>query len=568
MVSAGLLEYAMTAGIVIAFAGLIMGAILDRRGIRHSVSGLGFRKKHFLMIIAIIALFVVMELVVIKPTQLLFFDDAIYQAMGQSLLHSGQAWMCDYGTPLTCFSGEIFHEPIGLSFNFAMAFLLFGIKLPVAFGTGLVLGAVSVFMTFFVALMLLKRIGAASFAMLLMALTPVLLVWAQPTNSDVATLAYSLIAIFFMLMFSLRKTKLTLINMLLSMSLLMYMKVFALLYIPVLLLMYLFVDDKNIISAIRKNLSLIKRHALDTWPLVALLIFVVSLAPQVIYAQMQLTSGNYGYQGTSMQNTCTNDFAQATGSINIMNAQFNICSNILFWFNSYKNVYVMQPFIYTVLAIIGAALLLIFNRKGFAALAIWFVLLFALYDAFYAGSVLYGVDWRFMLGLVAQTCILGGFAAYALIDYVNKKTKNRAAHLLSIAAVVVLIAYPAVAMYQQLSISPSNVPQAGDARFYEGFVYNQSQQIPASCLVYTYDPTLFNINNRTATQIGDLYNQALYANYSAQYSCMVLDYGYWCHTPNNECTYANQSFTLAPIATATYSNFNYRYGFYYLTKKS
>ncbi|MGI0133653.1 MAG: hypothetical protein ACREBW_01680, partial [Candidatus Micrarchaeaceae archaeon] len=108
MVSAGLLEYAMTAGIVVAFLGLIIGAILDRRGIKHSISGLGFRKRHLLIIILIIALFVAMELILIKPTQLLFFDDAIYQSMGQSLLHSGQAWMCDYGTPTACFTGEIF----------------------------------------------------------------------------------------------------------------------------------------------------------------------------------------------------------------------------------------------------------------------------------------------------------------------------------------------------------------------------------------------------------------------------------------------------------------------------
>ena len=303
MVSAGLLEYAMTAGIVIAFVGLIIGAVLDRKGIARSVSGLGFKRKHFLIIIAILALFAAMEVVLIKPTQLLFFDDAIYQAMGQSLLHSGQAWMCDYGAPTACFSGEIFHEPIGLSFNFAIAFLAFGVKLPVAFGTGLALGAVAVFMTFFVALMLLKKIGAASFSMLLLALSPVLLVWAQPTNSDVATLAYSLIAIFFMLMFSMRKTKLTLLNMLLSMSLLMYMKVFALLYMPVLLLMYLFLDDESFVSALRKNVDLIRKHALDTWPLVALLIFVVSIAPQIAYAQIQLSSGNYGYQGTSLQNS-------------------------------------------------------------------------------------------------------------------------------------------------------------------------------------------------------------------------------------------------------------------------
>lgn len=569
MVSASLLEYAMTAGILIAFVGLVIGAILDRKGIRRSISALGFRKKHLLIIIAIIALFVALELVVIKPTQLLFFDDAIYQSMAQSLLHSGQSWMCDYGTPTMCFTGEIFHEPIGLSFNFAIAFLAFGVRLPVAFGTGLALGALAVFMTFFVALMLLKRLTAATFSMLLMALSPVLLVWAQPTNSDIATLAYSLIAIFFMLMFAVRKTKLTLINLLLSVSLLMYMKVFALLYVPVLLLMYLFLDGNGFVASVKKNVGIIRKHWLDTWPLVALLIFVVSVAPQIAYANIQLTTGNYGFQGTSVQESCGTGYVPATGSINIMNLQANTCANVLFWFNLYKNIYVMQPFIYTLLAMAGAAVMLVWARREFTAIGIWFVAFFALYDAFYAGSVLYGVDWRFMLGLAAQASIFGGFALYAFLGYVRKRNKGRNVFsVMAVIGVLALLAYPIYAMLPQLSVSPSNVPQAGDARFYEGFVYNDSYQIPSNCLVFTYDPTLFNINNRTATQLSNLYNQGLYANYSREYSCLVLDYGYWCHTPDNECTYLNQSFTLTPIVTATYNDFNYRYGFYYITKKN
>ncbi len=80
--------------------------------------------------------------------------------------------------------------------------------------------------------------------------------------------------------------------------------------------------------------------------------------------------------------------------------------------------------------------------------------------------------------------------------------------------------------------------------------------------MYTYDPTLFNINNRTATQIDNLYNSTQVKQYMSTYQCLVLDYGYWCHTPNNECRYVNNTYNLTPIVTATYKQFGYNYGFY------
>jgi hypothetical protein len=127
---------------------------------------------------------------------------------------------------------------------------------------------------------------------------------------------------------------------------------------------------------------------------------------------------------------------------------------------------------------------------------------------------------------------------------------------------------PVYILVPRLSVSTAKILQAPDARFYEGFVYNESKLIPSDCLVYTYDPTLFNINNRTATQMSDLYNMSRYDQFRNEYSCQVLDYGYWCYTPNNICSYAEQNFnvdTAAPIAAANFTQFGRTYGFYYIT---
>ena len=567
-------EYLYTFGIIVAFVGLITGAVLERRNIKRVLKSHGLDRKKLLIAIVVAALFVVFELATVKPTQLLFFDDAIYQGMAQDLLHMGQAWMCDYGTPMTCFTGELFHEPIGLSFNFAVGFALFGVKLWVTHATELALAALSVFMTFLVALLMLDDLKAAYFSELLMALSPVVLVWAMPTNSDMALLAYSLVALFFLLVFVEKKSRLGLMNALLGISITLYMKVFAALYIPVFLLIYLVLDDKSIRESLRKNFRRVSEYLMDTRVLLVLLISVIVIAPALNYAAMELNSGDFGYQGTMVENTCNFSMPsiKAAGNINLANFGVNVCGNILFWFNQYGSTYVMQPVLFTILAILGAAMMVYGNGRRLFSLGIWFLVFFMLYTSFYAGSVVYGVDWRFMLSLIAQACILGGFAVSGIVAWSGsllKKTVRDAklrSYALTALAVIVLIS-PIYLLIPQLSVSTANILQAPDARFYEGFVYNESSAIPQNCLVYTYDPPLFNINGHAAIQIGDLYNTSQFNRLSRQYGCMVLDYGYWCHTPNSLCSYANDTFNLTPIRTATFGKFGYNYGFYYLAKK-
>ena len=195
---------------------------------------------------------------------------------------------------------------------------------------------------------------------------------------------------------------------------------------------------------------------------------------------------------------------------------------------------------------------------------------FLLYTAFYAGSVIYGVDWRFMLSLVAQVAMFGGFAAAEVLDlvdyYAKKVMKKRTAIVNGIALIVMLalIFTPIYLMMPLLAVNPSNIQQAGDARFDENFVYNSSSLIPSNCIVYSYDPTLFQLNNRTSRQIGDLYNTSQVDQYMQQQKCLVLDYGYWCYTPQNQCTYASQNYNIVPLATATYNAMGRTYGFYYV----
>ncbi len=570
--AAGVDEYLFTIGILVAFVGTVVSAAFGRRQIRAALKGSGIRWMHVLAAAAIVALFLGAELAIVKPTQLLFFDDVIYQAGAVSLLHSGQAWMCNYGTPTTCLMGQIFHEPIGTSFLLAISFGLFGVQLAVAYHTLLAVTAVAVFMAFLVGAVLLKDPIAGLFSELILGLTPVVLVWAMPTTSDMPMLAFGLISIFFMLVFLRKKSLWTFAALLLSAALVSYMKVDALLYLPVLLVMFLILDTGNL----RKDIKILKRNLLEPLFLVVILLFAVSILPEAVYTYAQLTTGNYGV-GTSsyLSYSCvlTGPAIVTNQTLGLKSIEANFCPNVLFWTNAYyKSNYVMQPLIYTLFAVLGGIAMAFRKKREVIAVVVWFGAFFMMYLSFYAGSVLYGVDWRFMLEMAAPVSILGGyFASLSFTKGIKVRRKSvlsvfrsRAARAIAYAVVLAAIFYPLYAMAPLLGVKPANVLQAPDARFYEGFVYNSISAVPSSCLIFSYDPTLMIINGKTSAQIGYL-NAQSYGTYKSEYSCLVVDWGYWCYTPNNYCTTINQTFTLKSIVNSTFTEENKTYGFDYVT---
>ncbi len=566
-------EYIFTIGIVLAFVCLVAAVALGRKHISYALKQYGINRRHLAYALIIAILFLAVELCLVHATQLLYFDDAIYQAQALDLIHMGQAWMCDFGSPTTCFIGEVYHEPLGTAFNIAIGFALFGVSQAVAYNVNLFLSFIAVFLTFFVAQMLSKDTRIAAFSAILIALSPMLLVWARPTTSDVPTLAYMVLSLFFLMIFLKRKNAYTLAMLSFSAVLLFYMKVDNVLFLFIIFAGYMLLDDASIKKSIRKNYPLIKKGLSSTGVLIVLLLLVFTITPEIIYAHNEYVAGDYGYKGTNVQDTCAPSVsATASGKFNLQNFEYNACSNFYFWFDAYSSQDIMQPVFFTLVGILGAVYAFFNNRRELAFLVIWFLAFFILYTAFYAGSVTYGVDWRFMLSILAPASILGGFGCMALLDTADGIVKRAKAYkkyarmvlYVSCAVVLLLIAYSLYMHIPQLSVQPSQVTQAPDARFYESFVYNESYMIPNNCLVFTYDPTLFNLVNKTALQMYYYYNQSLVANLSKQYSCMVIDYGYWCYTPNNLCTDANSLSTLKTITNATYVPMGKTFSFYYV----
>jgi hypothetical protein len=547
--------------------------ILSRHDIGDLLKKEGLDKRSLAAAFVIMLLFISVEAILVKPTQQLYFDDEIYQNMAQNILHSGVAWWCNYGNGSRCLATQIFHEPGGESFDLAIGFAILGITRSAAYATQLVTSALAVLLTFFAALLLFRNKKAALFSELFMALSPIMLVWAFPTTSDMPALMYSLLAFFAMLAaIRLRRAR-VLAFFLFAILLAVYMKVDEIVILPVFLLAYILLSEQFEHESGRNRMGSGRLF----YPVLAVCIFVLLLIPEMIFINYN-AGDSYGATGTSIPLTCNSNssYMTANGMISIEDFKANICSNLFFWLGKYRSQDVIQPLIYTLFALLGAAGLLLRRRfSEFGALLVWFGALFLFYTAFYAGGVTYGVDWRFMLSLAAQAAMLGGFACaemYDMADYYAKRlAKNakavRIVNVVVLAAIIVLLFTPIYLLMPRIAVNPSAIQQAGDARFDENFVYNSSSAIPNNCLVYSYDPTLFQIVGKNSTQIGNLYNDTQVAQYQQANKCLVLDYGYWCYTPNNECSYAQQSYNLVPITTATYSAMGRTYGFYYIYKK-
>ena len=573
----GTLEYLYTIGSSVSLVGMLVALWLSRHDISTAMRGVKLNRRHLYAAAAILVLFIAVEGLVVKPTQQIFFDDVIYQGMAQNLINMGQAWMCNYGTPTACFSGQILHEPVGTALNLAVAFSVFGIGRFAAYGMEFFLAAIAVGMTFMVALLLLKRPRAALLSELFMALSPLVLVWARPTSSDMPTLAYSMVAVFAVLLFAERRNVRTLSFALLSTALVLYMKVDAVLYVPVLLAIYLIVSDRGILDSIKRNARRVYDNIFNTRALLVALLFVLLITPEINYALTELHTGNYGMTGTYIQKTC---LAQpwpevlANSTISLANFGYNICANSLYWFDAYGQALEPQPVLFTAFAMLGIGLLAIYGRwRAAAALGVWFLAFFVLYTSFYAGSVMYGTDWRFMLSVIAPFSILAGAGASYAIGVVEdiapadrgRERARKTAGYAAVAVVLALIAYSSFNYLPIIGVNPSTLQQAGPARFYENFIYNSISLIPTNCIVYSYDPTLFNINGRAAAQMSYLENTTMYSSLNAIYGCSVLDYGYWCGTPNNICTQTADLYNLSPIVNTTYNSTGTTYTLYRIT---
>ncbi|MDE1855332.1 MAG: glycosyltransferase family 39 protein [Candidatus Micrarchaeota archaeon] len=559
-----LIGYGITAAVYSSFVLMLAFIVLGRKDLgsmlRESID-----RYSLVALVAIVAFFLIFELVYVHPAEQLYFDENIYQGIALNILNSGNALWCQLGTGYlkACYANVIYHDPVGWAAFIAIAFAIAGIGTQTAYALELLVGALSIVFVFLLASILLQRKDFAVVSALAMAVMPGLLIWSRTqADFDLPFMTLSVLSFFLFVAFIRRKSISSLAAFAFSLVLVSYIRLEAILLVPIFALLMIVFGDRGLLETARMRIGLVAKTAKDnTRALLILLAFIVLLLPEIYYISIEAQNPAYG-QPASQQ------------VLSISNFETNIAQNSLFLtgetdiISSYPTVfhYVIFP-----LAIMGIAALLI--RKGIRnrfgiliLLSVWFLTYFVFYTSFYAGSVLFGVDSRFMLQILPPTCVLaalglvsigdaGGAISRKMLRGRNAGRNARAVSLavLSIASVVLLF-YPFYTLMPLVTLPQSAMPQQGIiypaiTTFYENY-----SVVPENCLVFSFTPEIWQEVNRSASQVGFIFgsNNQTVKSILSGYSCFVFDYGYWCRTAPYADTTCKSIVTSYKLENLTY----------------
>ncbi len=554
-----LLGYAFTAAYIVLLGWLIVCAYLSRRWI----SGL-FRGKidriTITLAIAVMAFFVIFSLLYVHPVEQLYFDENIYQGIALNILHSGNALWCQYGTAYasSCGLGTVYHDPVELSFYLAIAFAIFGIGTNVAYGLELAIGAVSILLVFLLAsAMFGKRAGIAS--AIAFALIPELFIWSRTQAvPNLLLMAFTVLAFLLYEVYRRDRNWRTMGLFLSAVGMAMYVRIEAALLIPIFFLIELpWILDSS------KDLGRFKPRRKFILGLAAFVLFVVLITPQIYYIAYELHSLNYGSGSLCGAND--------TATFSVSNFACNIKSNTAFFLGAYNSTGYYPAYfapLTTIIAVVGFVVMLLYGKREdrhyAMVLGLWILAFHFFYDAFYAGSVTYGVDVRFMLIIYPALAIFAGYAISSMSSEMPKLVpalhKLRNAWMRGIVAdvsfILIISAFAILPFYNALgtiTLPTSQMPQEQLPLAAVNFIYGNYTAVPTNCLVFSFTPDIWYEHNRSAAQIGYLGStDSNFTKFESQFSCFVIDRGYWCAvSPYNtgECPQDMSNYNVTALAS-------------------
>ncbi len=551
----------MTAIVLASFVALVVSAAAGRReiweAIRHNVNVYSA-----ISLIAILAFFLLFSIFFVSPVMQLYFDESIYQGIALNILHNGNALWCQYGTAYltSCPYSVVYHDPVGWTFFIAVAFWIFGVSTATAYNLQLLVGFLSIIGVFLLATALFNRKEVPVLAALFMALNPQLFIWSRTQAvADLPFMMLTVFAFFFFVVYIKRKRFATATMAVFSLILPVYTRIEGFLLVPVIVMLYFAMGDSSMARNVRAKWRRLRNGDIGIRYLILIAVIAVLLIPQFLYIVSQAETGNYGQ-------------SSGQGLLSLANLNSNFNPNLEFLLGEINHIYnypEVWPLGITVAAIIGAALFM-FERKYkgrfsvLLLLGIWAVAYYVFYDFFYAGSVLYGVDVRFMLEILPPLAILAGLGVFELSRGIAIAlrmafgAKSRYVLLLFIFMIAgALAAYPFVTLIPNITLKPQQMPQQSVILRAVNFIYDNYTKVPTGCLVFSFTPDLWYTLDRSSAQIGYLgSSNASFESFESQFSCYVLDYGYWCQVSpyqNTTCSTDLHNYKIQPIATTNNS---------------
>lgn len=442
------------------------------------------------LLTAVAALSLLLTLGVAPRTNRIFYDEQIYQGIGQNMADLGLAQVCNDGNlqsgRLHCDAGEYNKQPYAYPHLLSLGYRLFGTRVGSAFALNAIAAAVSVCGLYLLVFTLSGRRDAAFVAALLLAITPEQVMWSATAAVEPTASMACILALLAAALYRRSGSVASLAGVAVTLAWAVQFRPESVLVSAVVLLL--------VWPRLNPDLAHVR-----TWWVGLLFLALVAVHAGHLMAVRHIPWGTAG----------------ARFSLSYLPG--NLAVNGWFYLSDER-----FPFVFTLLALCGLAL---WWRTVFAwALALCFLLFWGIDLVFYAGSFNYGADVRYALLTFPPIAALAGLGVSRLLEI--GATRWPQVPLRSVATLAVVF------VFMQCAPVMRAVPEeAWAARADERFAREVAASLPPDAYVLTHNPGMFQLWGRSAGQMSRvLGNGPVLAYLGNRYPGGVyLHWNFWCN---------------------------------------
>jgi len=412
---------------------------------------LGFFKKiknrTWLILILIILLASFLRIFIVPHQTIMFGDEGWYMETAKNMLEGNYGYFV-----------RGIYKSIGWPFIIAVSFFLFGIDNLVAHYASSVLGILTVFNIFCLALVLFKKENIALWSAFLFSLIPVHIVWSGSAETNVASIFFITLALFLSLLYFKQKNNRLFWLSLIALAFACQMRMENHFLIPLFLLGLLIfkvkVFEKANLRTVLSNLFLIG--------LVMMLII-----PNLANALDHHLSANW--------NELTTENQQYAPNLSISNLIYNSTHQASHFLDTRYH-----PLIFSLFLIVGFVYALMRRRKSWTFLSLWFLLLFLIYFGCWSNL---GPKSRFFMGFYPITTLFAGYGLYSLTDCFRLR-KFKKFLILILVPIIILSFSP------HIKAEIENTLFAFQGKMQTGITHLAVKKIPQNCIIVANEPEM------------------------------------------------------------------------------
>lgn len=439
----------------------------------------------------IVALGVCLTIFVAPRTNRIFYDEQIYENIGQNLAELRLAQVCndgwvEYGQ-LHCTSGEYNKQPYAYPYLLSLAYRVFGVKDGVAFGVNAVAMAAAIGVVYFLTLLLFEDRRAAAFSGLVLALMPQQIVWSATAAAEPSAAASAAAGALAAAYYLRRGSPVALAAMAVVGAFAIQFRPESILILPVVA----WIAWPRLWPELQQPRG---------WWAAALFLALAAVPTAHLFA---VRHAGWGTEAAR--------FGAAYFGPNLrVNGRFFVAD----W---------RFPVLFTGFAVAAATA----RGNGFerAAMALYFLLFFAVTLAFYAGSYNYGADVRYSLMTYPPLAVLAGVGIVRLIRIADRVIpETRASALITALLLFVFLLYaPGVR---------ATTEEGWAARADVQFARAVAKQLPPGSYVLSQDPGMFQVWGVSAGQMARIVSSPAYARWLASRYAggLYVHWNFWCNT--------------------------------------